>query len=228
MWGARDKARDKNVSGAISSMWVISLQVYTAAIFQTLSLNVLTWRVKDIQLNPVLSNTLSFGFTLLWPYTKWFKYDQDDLCVNKSQFVPVIFEPPCSLLSSCTLLCLLQSVQDRLWAQPFPFSVGTGVLFQGQSSQGVKFKGQFHMEPRFKNKVIYTSTSPIRLHGLYLCSWNYLGGHGGYHDGDGNVVRNVSTRNGPHAWYSTKRRDSSSSIHLFVLLRIMLSLRFCQ
>jgi hypothetical protein len=27
--------------------------------------------------------------------TRWFKYDQDHLCVNKSQFVPVIFEPPC-------------------------------------------------------------------------------------------------------------------------------------
>jgi hypothetical protein len=32
--------------------------------------------------------------------TRWFKYDQDDLCVNKSQFVPVIFEPPCMLQSS--------------------------------------------------------------------------------------------------------------------------------
>jgi hypothetical protein len=29
--------------------------------------------------------------------TRWFKYDPDDLCVNKSQFVPVIFEPPCIL-----------------------------------------------------------------------------------------------------------------------------------
>jgi hypothetical protein len=29
-------------------------------------------------------------------YTRWFKYDRDDLCVNKSQFVPVIFEPFCS------------------------------------------------------------------------------------------------------------------------------------
>jgi hypothetical protein len=29
--------------------------------------------------------------------TKWFKYDGDDLCVNKSQFVPVIFEPPCTI-----------------------------------------------------------------------------------------------------------------------------------
>jgi hypothetical protein len=28
-------------------------------------------------------------------YTRWFKYDWDYLCVNKSQFVPVIFEPPC-------------------------------------------------------------------------------------------------------------------------------------
>jgi hypothetical protein len=30
-------------------------------------------------------------------YTRWFKYDRDYLCVNKSQFVPVIFEPPCIL-----------------------------------------------------------------------------------------------------------------------------------
>jgi hypothetical protein len=28
--------------------------------------------------------------------TRWFKYDRDDLCVNESQFVPVIFEPPWS------------------------------------------------------------------------------------------------------------------------------------
>ena len=27
--------------------------------------------------------------------TRWFKYDRDYLCMNKSQFVPVIFEPPC-------------------------------------------------------------------------------------------------------------------------------------
>jgi hypothetical protein len=30
--------------------------------------------------------------------TRWFKYDRDYLFVNKSQFVPVIFEPPCTLL----------------------------------------------------------------------------------------------------------------------------------
>jgi hypothetical protein len=27
--------------------------------------------------------------------TRWFKYDRDYLCVNKSQFVPVIYKPPC-------------------------------------------------------------------------------------------------------------------------------------
>ena len=33
--------------------------------------------------------------------TRWFKYDRDYLCVNKSQFVPVIFEPPCTSDSAC-------------------------------------------------------------------------------------------------------------------------------
>jgi hypothetical protein len=28
-------------------------------------------------------------------HTRWLKYDRDYLCVKKSQFVPVIFEPPC-------------------------------------------------------------------------------------------------------------------------------------
>ena len=28
-------------------------------------------------------------------HTRLFKYDREDLYVNKSQFVPVIFEPPC-------------------------------------------------------------------------------------------------------------------------------------
>jgi hypothetical protein len=31
-------------------------------------------------------------------YTRWFKYDRDYLFVNKSQFVPVIFEPPCIIV----------------------------------------------------------------------------------------------------------------------------------
>jgi hypothetical protein len=34
--------------------------------------------------------------------TRWFKYDRDYLCVNKSQFVPVIFEPPFTTLHGVT------------------------------------------------------------------------------------------------------------------------------
>jgi hypothetical protein len=37
-----------------------------------------------------------FTSILLFKDTRWFKYDRDYLCVNKSQFVPVIFEPPCA------------------------------------------------------------------------------------------------------------------------------------
>ena len=48
---------------------------------------------------------LNWGFSCVpepvWTFwrrcTRWFKYDRDWLCVNKSQFVPVIFEPPCTL-----------------------------------------------------------------------------------------------------------------------------------
>ena len=45
-----------------------------------------------------LSRATSFDDTIQQDgqCTRWFKYDQDDLCVNKSQFVPVIFEPPCT------------------------------------------------------------------------------------------------------------------------------------
>ena len=54
---------------------------------------------------------------LLFPkddYTRWFKYDRDYLCVNKSQFVPVIFEPPCifKLLFLLFLLLRLENVID--------------------------------------------------------------------------------------------------------------------
>jgi hypothetical protein len=37
-----------------------------------------------------------FWHVKLWVNTRWFKYDRDYLCVNKSQFVPVIFDPPCT------------------------------------------------------------------------------------------------------------------------------------
>jgi hypothetical protein len=39
-----------------------------------------------------------WGVKVVYSYTRWFKYDRDYLCVNKSQFVPVIFQPPCTYL----------------------------------------------------------------------------------------------------------------------------------
>ena len=48
-------------------------------------------------------------------YTRWFKYDRDDLCVNKSQFVPVIFEPPCRMLDLKPARLLDFSVQGGLF-----------------------------------------------------------------------------------------------------------------
>jgi hypothetical protein len=43
---------------------------------------------------------------------RWFKYDRDSLCVNKSQFVPVIFEPPCII--KVLLLLPRQMMNDWL------------------------------------------------------------------------------------------------------------------
>jgi hypothetical protein len=40
---------------------------------------------------------------VVYIYTRWFKYDRDDLCVNKSQFVPVIFEPPCIYMQAVSV-----------------------------------------------------------------------------------------------------------------------------
>ena len=59
--------------------------------------------------------------------TRWFKYDRDDLCVNKSQFVPVIFEPPCISSASRPGLFTLEdrttgnhTVQQAEYAEPIP------------------------------------------------------------------------------------------------------------
>ena len=67
------------------------------------------------------------------PYTRWFKYDRDYLCVNKSQFVPVIFEPPCSCIkhsSPCSaVLQLSHNGHRRHYAvlqDPVPFSYSLG------------------------------------------------------------------------------------------------------
>jgi hypothetical protein len=65
-----------------------------------------------------ISNTCCFSTATIirecasmLPYTRWFKYDRDNLCVNKSQFVPVIFEPPCT--TSPLLFYFLTLFQKR-------------------------------------------------------------------------------------------------------------------
>ena len=45
--------------------------------------------------------------------TRWFKYDRDYLCVNKSQFVPVIFEPPCIIAIVNISTSFTQSQQTK-------------------------------------------------------------------------------------------------------------------
>ena len=57
---------------------------------------------KSLSIVPICvtfpTHTLRFSGPNKSPiYTRWFKYDRDYLCVNKSQFVPVIFEPPCTM-----------------------------------------------------------------------------------------------------------------------------------
>jgi hypothetical protein len=45
--------------------------------------------------NEASDTTVLLEVHIFYLCTRWFKYDRDYLCVNKSQFVPVIFEPPC-------------------------------------------------------------------------------------------------------------------------------------
>jgi hypothetical protein len=58
------------------------------------------------------------NLSLLKQYTRWFKYDRDDLCVNKSQFVPVIFEPPCISLQDYVSVFLPELVIPAQYLLP--------------------------------------------------------------------------------------------------------------
>jgi hypothetical protein len=61
-------------------------------------------KTKNLQLHEEFTDILSHMYkrlhvkytSFLSVCTSWFKYDRDYLCINKSQFVPVIFEPPCN------------------------------------------------------------------------------------------------------------------------------------
>ena len=53
--------------------------------------------------------------------TRWFKYDRDYLCVNKSQFVPVIFEPPCRIRMEILSSFMCQFVSRLMGLEFFSF-----------------------------------------------------------------------------------------------------------
>jgi hypothetical protein len=67
--------------------------------------------------------------------TRWFKYDRDYFYVKKSQFVPVIFEPPCTFWTairatalwgdkdSYILLYVHQSTEEECYRKPMILSL---------------------------------------------------------------------------------------------------------
>jgi hypothetical protein len=71
--------------------------------------------------------------SLLGPNTRWFKYDWDWLCVNKSQFVPVICEPPCTILN--TLFSNTVSLRYSPWYDRPSFTPIQFCIFQSLYSQ---------------------------------------------------------------------------------------------
>jgi hypothetical protein len=136
-----------------------------------------------------------------WPRmnedTRWFKYDRDDLCVNKSQFVPVIFEPPCikQILNSHNLIFFYVPLQA--WTGPWGSSrLSPGFSWRsahgGRSSAlrtdrlySQKFSWYSFLEAEScHNSVPYLSSSrlPLKMQKFtnitkdYKCSlWFYLG-----------------------------------------------------
>jgi hypothetical protein len=58
---------------------------------------------------------------------------------------------------------------ERLWGLPTLVSNGYQGLFPwGLSGRGVKLTSHLHLVQRSKNEWSYTSTPPIRLHGVVL------------------------------------------------------------
>jgi hypothetical protein len=47
--------------------------------------------------------------------TRWFKYDRGWLCVNKSQFVPIIFEPPCTMYCFQLRVAVIHKIHTKCW-----------------------------------------------------------------------------------------------------------------
>ena len=61
--------------------------------------------------------------------TRWFKYDRDWLCVNKSQFVPVIFEPPCIYIHTYVRIYIHTYIHTALAGVVTPTTRLTSLLF---------------------------------------------------------------------------------------------------
>jgi hypothetical protein len=78
------------------------------------------------------------SLTLLILYTRWFKYDRDDLCVNKSQFVPVIFEPPCIFHAVVfNTRVYFQQTAQYLSLAFLPVSATNRIHFQGATARQI-------------------------------------------------------------------------------------------
>jgi hypothetical protein len=50
------------------------------------------------------AENLVYAINYFFDGTRWFKYDRDYLCVSRSEFVPVIFEPPCIITWESTCI----------------------------------------------------------------------------------------------------------------------------
>jgi hypothetical protein len=101
--------------------------------------------------------------------TRWFKYDRDNLCVNKSQLVPVIFEPPCTICCT-TVLCLnvtyKWTVVPMHWGQFTPKCNQLKILKNKIHLNQISIKRQFL--PRREHYMVFISTNTTQ----YFFLWN--------------------------------------------------------
>ena len=69
--------------------------------------------------------------------TRWFKYDRDCLCVNRSQFVPVIFEPPCTCLNFSHFSPPRAATEIRMACKDLPLFSSTSSLISWKQKLGL-------------------------------------------------------------------------------------------
>jgi hypothetical protein len=81
------------------TQWYESTSSFLVQLLSCLISYIIVKKITHLKIKEVVLVSLILCRKLFF-YTRWFKYDRDYLCVNKSQFVPVIFEPPCILGNS--------------------------------------------------------------------------------------------------------------------------------